>query len=208
MFKIFKSLFIGTLVTLGVFSVVGTVSAQTISQTSGTTTISGLGIGQTFTATVTGTVTQIQVRPISNRFTSVYFYNGEGSPTVNSSAGSVFPFQNINLIGTGSPNSGLSTVVLNTPLPVIAGQKYSFAFTNPLDLAIDPTQPYVGGTTIVNYKTPSSSDLVFTVTEVATAQSVPTLAEWAMILLGVALAAMATLSLQRRRWASDRSLIG
>ena len=168
--------------------------AQAISQTAGDSSAAAAGLGQSFTATVTGVVTQIQVRPRFTGAATVYFFNGPGSGAASSNATAVSS-QVVNLVDTGSNAAGLQTIVLNTPLPVTAGQQYSFAF-NTGTYALTFTNPYAGGTLIVFYNTPSlSDDLAFTVTQVV---PVPTLAEWAMILLGLTLAGGAAVIIQRR----------
>lgn len=177
-------------------------SAQTIVQNVGDTSLSGAnpGLGQSFTATLTGTVTQIQVRPRSTATVTMRFYNGAGSGTTGS-VGTPASSQTVNLVDTGSDTSGFQTIVLDTPLPVTAGQQYAFAISVPLvSFAGSSTNSYAPGSRLFAYNSPLTDDLVFTVTEVA-AVPVPTMSEWAMILLGMMLAGGAALFIQRRRLA-------
>lgn len=180
--------------------VAGSASAQTISQPIGLGATMADGIGQTFTATLTGTVTEIQVRARTNGVRTIYFFNGAGSGTLGSHASAVHS-QSVTLVDQGSNSAGFQTIVLTTPLPVTAGNVYAFAFDS-ASLAARSPSAYVGGDTIVGYymKYPNQ-DFAFTVTEVATPATVPTITEWAMILFGLILAGGAALMIQRRRMA-------
>lgn len=176
--------------------------AQTINQPSGNSNGSAGGIGQSFTATVTGNLTQIQVRARQNQATTVRFYNGTGSGT-NGVIGTPASSQAVTLVD--STSSGFQTIVLATPLPVVAGNQYAFAFDGPVNFFLDTNNPYAGGTFIANYNTPFPAfDLTFTATEVAAAPPapVPTLSEWAMIILSLTLAGGAAIYIQRRRIAA------
>ncbi|WP_298162223.1 IPTL-CTERM sorting domain-containing protein [Brevundimonas sp.] len=180
-------------------------SAQTIVQNVGDTSTSGgqPGFGQSFTATLTGTVTQIQVRPRSNATVTMHFYSGPGSGT-DGSVGTPASSQTVNLVDTGSNTSGFQTIVLSTPLPVTAGQQYAFVIDQTIvPFAVSSSNPYAGGSMLGIYNSPFGGvngpfDLVFTVTEVAAAP-VPTMSEWMMILLGLMLAGGAALYIQRRQ---------
>lgn len=163
--------------------------------------LTGSGIGQSFTATLTGQVTQIQVRhaaaPVT---TTVRFYNGAGSGTVGS-IGTPVSSQPVDLVTTAQP--GFQTIVLNTPLPIVAGQQYSFVFDGSANFAYDGNS-YSGGSFVQDYNTlVNPVDLKFTVTEVVPPPApVPTLSEWTMILLGLMLAGGAAIYIQRRQMAA------
>lgn len=174
-------------------------SAQVISQPNGTATLSARELGQSFTATVTGTVTEIQVSARDNVASTVYFFNGAGSGTHGSNASAVSS-QAVNLVDQGNNAAGFQTIVLETPLPVVAGNVYSFAFGGFARISID-LNPYAGGNPIINYNTPYTNyDLAFTVTQVAPhPAAVPTMTEWALILFGTVLAGGAALYIKRRR---------
>lgn len=178
-------------------------AAQTIVQNNEfSCCVGGSGIGQSFTATLTGEVTQIQVRNVTAPVTTtVRFYNGVGSGT-NGSIGTPVSSQSVNLVTTAQP--GFQTIVLNTPLPIVAGQQYSFLFDGPNANFPIGSNPYSGGSLVFDYNTLSNPvDLVFTVTEVVPPPApVPTLSEWAMILLGLMLAGGAALYIQRRHLAA------
>lgn len=191
------------LIILALFAVwlPGQALAQTISQTVGGTNLAGIGVGQSFTATVTGTVTQIQVRPRNTGASTLYFYNGATGSGINGSPGTPVSSQAVVLADQGSNTTGLQTIVLATPLPIVAGNSYSFAFSAS-DMAFNTAAPYVGGDLLAGYDSPLGGwDLVFTATEVVAGPTpVPTLSEWAMILLGLTLAGGAAVILQRRRF--------
>lgn len=176
----------------------GLAFGQTISQLAGTSQLTSAGIGQSFTATTTGTLTQIQVRPRTSATTTVRFYNGAlGSGTANA-IGTPVSSQTVTLIDTGNNLAGIQTITLDTPLPIVAGNSYSFTFDN-ANMAHATSDVYGGGTLLFNFATTFAGfDLIFTATEVAPAP-VPTLSEWAMILFGLALAGGAALYIQRRQ---------
>lgn len=176
-------------------------SAQTIVQNAGDVNLGSTGLGQSFTATLTGTVTQIQVRPRINATTTVNFYNGTGSG-ITDNVGTPVSSQAVTLVDVGSDTTGFQTIVLATPLPIVSGQTYSFAFGNgsALDsMSLTTTNVYAGGLAFrrFNISLPAS-DLAFTVTEVPPAP-VPTMSEWMMILFGLVLAGAAALAVQRQR---------
>lgn len=144
-------------------------------------------------------MTEIQVRSGTNVDTTVYFFDGFGSGVLGSNASAVSS-QAVSLVSQANPTSGFQTIVLETPLPVVAGNVYAFAFAGSTTLSID-FNPYAGGTRIVDYSwADPSTALAFSVTQVATpAAAVPTMTEWAMILFGAILAGGAALYIQRRR---------
>lgn len=91
---------------------------------------------------------------------------------------------------------------MTTPLPFTAGNTYAFVFGGNAQFYIANPGLYGGGDLLTYYHNPHlSDDLVFTVTEVATPATVPTMTEWAMILFGILLAGGAALMIQRRRLA-------
>jgi hypothetical protein len=166
--------------------------AQSISQAQGNSNIQGNPIGQSFTATVTGIVTQIAVRPRANiSNVSLRLYNS-GVPS-----GPGDYTQVVSLTALSGNDAGFQTITLNTPLPVTAGQQYSFNFLV-ADLAYQNANVYGGGSLWVTGSS-FAQDLAFQVYEQPTPAPVPTLSEWAMILLGVMLAAMAAVYVQRKR---------
>lgn len=176
-------------------------SAQTISSTDANpaATLTQNFIGQSFTATVTGTVTTIRVRPRAAQNTTLYLYNG---PNTGQANGPGTPVSQQAVALTDRSVGGFDEFVLNTPLPVTAGTTYAFAF-GAGDLTINSIGPgaYPGGGPFTLGTSGFPSDLIFQVVQVATPAAVPTLSEWAMILLGLMLAGGAALYLQRRQMA-------
>ncbi len=171
---------------------------QTISQPTGSSQVAGAGLGQSFTATTTGTLTQIQVRPRNTEVTTVRFYNGAIGSGTNNVVGAPVSSQAVALVNSGSNLAGFQTITLAAPLPIIAGNSYSFVFDS-ATMALH-SNVYGGGTVLSTFATPVGSlDLVFTATEVAPPAAVPTLSEWAMILFGLMLAGGAALYVQRRQ---------
>lgn len=171
-------------------------SAQTISvpdanpQATGPVTL----FGSSFTATVTGTVTTIRVRPQAAQATQIFLYNGAntGAP---GGVGAVVYSQIVNL--TDRSGGGFDEIVLTTPFPVTAGNTYAFAFGSANLTLNGAGDTYPGGQAFSDGTSPQGDDLIFQVVQVVAAP-IPTLSEWAMILLGLALAGAAALHLQRR----------
>ncbi len=177
----------------------GAVAAQTISQPQGDTQITGPGVGQTFTATLTGTVTRIDFRGRSNTATTLNIYNGGNGSGTGGSVGAPAYQQAVTLVDSTSNASGFTAITLTTPFPVVAGQTYSFVFSAG-NTAVTFGNPYAGGTSISDFVTGGfTGDTPFQIYEVATPIPVPTLSEWAMILLGLVLAGGAALYIQRRQ---------
>ncbi|WP_298159444.1 IPTL-CTERM sorting domain-containing protein [Brevundimonas sp.] len=150
--------------------------------------------GQSFTATVTGTVTRIRVRPGAAQNTTLYLYNGANTGAFNA-AGAFVSSQAVSL--TDRTGGGFDEFVLGTPLPVTAGSTYAFAFGSSTLTRNNDVNSYPGGAWFANGDMVQAQDLIFEVVQVAAAP-VPTLSEWAMILLGLALAGAAAVHLQRR----------
>jgi hypothetical protein len=153
------------------------------------------GLGQSFTATRTGLVTQIEVQPAFTGTRTVYFFNGDGSGTNGSNDTAVYS-QSVNLM----PQPGFQTIVLNTPFPVVMGNTYAFAFDgNFTTLRIQASNPYPGGRMILGYNgDPGESfDVAFTVTEVTSVPAIPGLEGWALITLSAFLALLALAHLRR-----------
>lgn len=174
-----------------------TASAQTISQTVGTDTFNPVFGGQSFTATLTGTVTQIAVRPTSDVATTLSVYDGTGTGAAGG-AGVPVSSQAVNLVTTLSPD--FQIITLDTPLPVTAGQTYSFAVNTGSLAASQAADPYPDGVLFSNGTTTiPAADAVFQIYEVVTPTAVPTLSEWAMILFGLVLAGSAALLIRRRQ---------
>lgn len=126
------------------------------------------------------------------------FYNGSNGTNVNGSYGTPITSQTVNTVAVANDSAPLQNITLSTPLSVVAGSTYSFVFAS-TELRISNSNTYVGGTWTYNYNQPyPDSDAAFQVTQVIPT-SVPTMSEWAMILLGVTLAGGATIYIQRRR---------
>lgn len=126
-------------------------------------------------------------------------YNGaNGSGVAGSSAGAAYT-QAVTLTDTGSNTSGYTVITLTTPFPVISGQSYSIVFDTSV-MAYTNANPYAGGAAFENFAVVSApTDLAFVINPPA---PVPTMSEWAMILLGLVLAGGAAVYLQRRRIAA------
>lgn len=194
----------GAMAALGLFIGMATAAdAQTISQPVGTTVAqTNPNQGQSFTATVTGTVTQINIRSRSNGVFSLHLYNGGNGSGVSGSNGTPAYSQSFTLTDNGNDTTGFTPLVLTTPFPVTAGQQYSFLMSNGAAspfFSVNTTNPYAGGVFRANGNGGIGAwDAVFQVFEVAT-PPVPTLSEWAMIVLGLIMAGGAALYIQRRQ---------
>ncbi len=172
-------------------------AAQTISQPTGPSSTTGTGLGQSFTATTTGVINQIAIRTRGASATTLYLYNSANGSGVNgSSAGSAYN-QSVTLTDVGA--AGYTVITLATPFPVTAGSTYSMVLDNST-VGFQGSNVYAGGAAIANYATVvTTADWAFQIYEgPAGPQPVPTLSEWALILLGLTLAGSAALYLQRR----------
>ncbi|WGM31529.1 hypothetical protein [Brevundimonas sp. NIBR11] len=183
-------------------AVPGFANAQTISQPNGATGLPGPGVGQSFTATLTGRITRIDFRSRSNVNTTMYIYNGSNGSGVNGMVGTPVYQQAVTLTQSVDNNTGFTTINLTTPFPVIAGQTYSVVF-GAGNTAITFTNDYAGGTALSGFTNQgggwSCCDAPFQVYEELNPVPVPTMTEWAMILFGTVLAGGAALYIQRRR---------
>ena len=159
-------------------------AAQTISQPNGDTSVADPALGESFTATVTGTVTKIDYRGRQAVSTTLYLYNGANGSGTSGSVGTPAYQQAVNVADSGSNTSGFTTITLTTPFPVTAGQQYSFILATGKGV-ITFANSYAGGTALSNYVNGPSypnNDVAFQVYEVATpVVTVPTLSEWALI---------------------------
>ena len=169
--------------------------AQTISQPTAGGFFGNPFMGQSFTATLTGTVTAFAVNTNLPRATTVDFYLGPNGSGVINAVGAPIYSQAINLAGT--PLGTLEVINLTTPLPVVAGQTYSFVLRDPggSNLAATLTDAYPGGTIVINAATlVATADLTFQIFEAALAVAaptpVPTLSDFALactaLLMGLA----------------------
>lgn len=174
-------------------------TAQTISATASGGDIPGIFVGQSFTATVTGTVTQVRVVSVDiTAPTTVRFYNGFGTGVFNG-AGTPLYSQAVTLTDS-RPGLAFQTITLGTPLPITAGNVYSFGFDSARLSGAASTYAggmvFIGGTGVQ-----AAIDTAFEVVQVAAPVPVPTLSEWALILFGLILAGGAALYIQRRQMA-------
>lgn len=150
--------------------------------------------GQSFTATVTGTVTQIRIVADANNATTVRFYNGTGTGAANAADAPLYS-QAVNLTDA-RPGLAFQMITLGTPLPITSGNVYSFAFDQASLRGAGSTYAggigFVGGTGLQ-----ASIDTTFEVVQVAAAP-VPTLSAWTLILFSLVLVGGASLYVQQR----------
>jgi len=142
--------------------------AQTISQALDTASGSNINsFGQSFTATLTGFVTAIDVRSASGGTVDLSLYNGaNGSGSIGSTGSPAYTQSGIPLTAVGS-GGAFSHIALTSPFPVVAGNTYSFLLAN-TSLWFDGSNPYSGGTALGNYAgVLTSDDIAFQVYETA-----------------------------------------
>lgn len=142
--------------------------AQTISQPAADGFFGNQNMGQSFTATVTGTVTAFAVNTNTARATTVDFYLGPNGSGVVNGVGTPLYSQAITLAST--PLGVFEVITLTTPLPVVAGQTYSFVLRDPAgsNLAARLADVYPGGDIIINAATPIAGvDLTFQIFQAA-----------------------------------------
>lgn len=114
-------------------------------------TFVGTGQGQSFTAGITGAVRAIRVRAVEDVSTTLHLYAGNNGSGVTGSVGTPAYSQAVEVFASG--NGGLTTVLLDTPFPVVAGQEYSFVLEGETELyyACTGTPSYTGGRSVINY---------------------------------------------------------
>lgn len=173
------------------------VSGENLPTTTGPVTFAG----SSFRATVTGTVTTIRVRPRAAGTTDLYLYNGPNTGAANAAGTPAVTQLGVTLTDR-SVLGGFDEFVLTTPLPVTAGSTYAFAFgAGTFTRNSGAGNTYADGVAFVSGTSSQGSDWTFEVVQVPAAP-VPTLSEWAMILLGLMLAGGAAIYIQRRQLAA------
>jgi len=117
-------------------------------------------IGQTFTATANGKITKIQIVSNSATTTTLTIYNGI------SRTDPVLSTQSVNLTNTYTDNSNYSytTIVLDTPVPIVNGNRYRFEF-GISSLINDDQGNYPSGDMYSGGSTVANSDLAFKVVQ-------------------------------------------
>lgn len=188
---------------------------QTIVQDQGNSQVSQLGaespLGQSFVTTVNGSITALGVRSMNNVTATLRIYTGGiGSGTPNVIGAPIYTQTNVPLTaavgGAQGPAGGFSVVTLTTPLAITAGHTFTFQLTatNPFALAARFGNLYPQGDFISIYGAIpfAGLDAAFEVFEVAAAApapatpaSIPTLGEWAMLVLILLVAGMAARAL-------------
>lgn len=110
--------------------------------------------GQSFTATLTGVVTEIDIRSRSTTTSAtLYIYQGNNGSGVIGSVGTPdYTQTSISLIDAGGDTAafGFSDIFLTTPFPIIAGQQYSFVIAG-ASVSGTNLNPYAGGTKLDSY---------------------------------------------------------
>lgn len=199
--RLFKTL--GALSCLSWVLACSGVAAQTISQPTFTTWLSGSNLGQSFRATLTGEVVAISVGSVSTRAATLYVYNGPLGSGTSGAIGAPVRTQAITL--NAAALGVLQRIDLTTPLPVVVGSSYSFIISGPSDLSGALTNPYANGNLIFNFASQvGGTDVAFAVFEQAIAPavaanpaSIPSSSTWSLIGAGAFI--MAAALFQRRR---------
>jgi hypothetical protein len=147
------------------------VSAQTISQPVDDGSVGSIpSQGQSFVATLNGTMTDIGLRPSTTGTVTLFIYaSGSGSGLGGVLAGYIYRQDDILLTATtaGGP---FRTFALATPVPVTAGQTYTFILNalGPMAYYGSTANPYPAGRVVVNYGVPvPGRDHAFQIFEVA-----------------------------------------
>ncbi len=124
----------------------------------------GTGQGQSFTAGQTGVIQSIRVRAGAATSTTLHLYAGnDGSGT--NGVGTPAYSQAVELFyGQYGTTQNLTTMNLDVPFPVIAGQEYSFVLEGETTLTYSCTgsPDYDGGRSILDYRGFSQDDQDYT----------------------------------------------
>lgn len=149
-----------------------------------------IGGGQSFTATQTGVINQIDVMSDSQiTDATLYIYNGGiGSGIVGTIGDPVYTQGSINIIASGM-NNEWGSVMLSTPFAVVAGSQYSFVLIKTEGgIGLRGGSPngsiYPGGNFIYGYGgSEPSVDLFFRIWESAAAPTPTPLKAWPLAFL-------------------------
>lgn len=183
----------------------GSASAQTISQPVDETTTLSAGIGQSFTATLTGELRAISVSAGSGANRTLNLYAGDVGSGTTTGLGTPAYSQLVTLLFTpvGAP---LQRINLTTPFPITAGAKYSFVFSAGTEMRHSLSDQYPGGRLLFEYADPRPGfDLAFEVFEAvvpapaASVSSIPSSSEWSLIGASLLVLAGRSAGAQRRR---------
>ena len=201
MFRFWPKIFFAGIFVLLLGAFPHTAVAQIIGQTSSNFWYSNQGQGQSFTATITGEVTQIQIRPQNSvAQDTLRIYNGFGSGVINAPGIPAYT-QTVTSVATPNDAAPLQTYVLTTPFPIVSGNTYTFVFDDTIPRH-SSTEAFSGGNYFFGYNNYyGNRDIAFQVTQQVSAPvaAVPTMSEWAMIFFGVMLAGWAAFYIQQRR---------
>ncbi|MEL6810586.1 MAG: LamG-like jellyroll fold domain-containing protein [Bacteroidota bacterium] len=112
-----------------------------------------VGVGQTFTAPVTGVLSSMRLLvPTQYNDKDIYFYNSATGSGVSGSIGTPDYTETGAVLNHAGPDQDIWTeVVLSTPFPVIAGNQYSFAFDGSTNVYYNQDDDYAGGSLMVQY---------------------------------------------------------
>jgi hypothetical protein len=190
--------------------------SQTIVQNAGDipATTGGLEatLGQGFVTTVNGSITALGVRSLNSVTATLRIYvGGAGSGTPGVVGAPAYTQTNVALTtSTGAavgPAGGFTNIPLTTPFAVTAGHTFTFQLTapTPFSMAAQTGNPYTPGSSVFNYGTLPivAHDMAFQVFEVVAAvapgtpAAIPTLGEWAMLVLAATLTMLAVARLRR-----------
>ena len=147
------------------------------------------GVGQSFTATLDGVLTQVDVQPDNNLTdaTLLIYSSGNGSGLFGGRGTPDYEQTGVNLSIAGYGPTDWHSVALSTPFPIIAGEQYTYIFehaTNTISLCAKDMNSYSGGSEIVAYGVARDAyDSNFQVWESAPAPAPTPLKTWPFILL-------------------------
>ncbi len=118
--------------------------------------------GQSFTATSTGLLTEIRLR-VTDDYNNkeIYFYEGPSGSGQSGQLGTPMHTETGVALTASAPN-GWTEITLNTPIPVVEGNQYSFVVSGSTAFSFHDGDPYAGGANIVQYgQNVAGNDLAF-----------------------------------------------
>lgn len=149
-----------------------------------------IGLGQSFTATLDGVITQIDVQPNIDRSnaTLLIYATGNGSGILDNPGTPDYEQSGVNLTHVNPGSADWNNITLSTPFPITAGQQYSFVIEGYNNIEIFlyhlSENSYSGGDLILSYGYPYPwSELNFRVWESAPAPTQTPIRIWPFILL-------------------------
>ena len=135
------------------------------------TNISGVNLGNSFTATINGSMTELKVSPINNTSTVLQIYSGVGT------GGTLLYSQSVTLTDLFLTVGNYSYQTISIPygsVSLTSGSSYTFIFTGSVGFAGSISNPYTDGQLIPIQGHTGNWDVAFIITQIPPSPSLST----------------------------------